>query len=186
MSLVIPRLELRPGNIVCLHIPHGSYNEANVLEEELFQLAIREGKTAAFCRPAKGRRGILEWLRRQRTQEWLGRAADISLEQSGRMIADFGVHVADVLLANAGTVRCLLGIAATLVRKPAVLEYSTVGLDPRGRMAVHQYAASKGSELCLVHLSYPTIFGDGTPAPRVCPANAQCVTLTEASGRENG
>jgi hypothetical protein len=99
------------------------------------------------------------------------------------MIAEFRIPAADTLSVNAGTPRCL-GMTAVLVRKPAGDVYSTAGLDPRGRLAVHQYAACNGRELCLVHMSVPTLFGDDSPALRHCPANAECITLTEDSDRQ--
>jgi hypothetical protein len=101
------------------------------------------------------------------------------------MIADFDIPVADILSHNAGTPRLLLGIAATLARMPDVLGYSVSGLDPSGEIAVHNFALSKSNNYCLVHLSLPRFFGDGSPAPRSCPAKAQCVPLTEDSSRND-
>jgi hypothetical protein len=177
MTLTLPRLDLTSGKVFCLHVPHGLHDEGQALEETLLQLAQREGKSAVAGRPATLRQGIFELFRRQTSQQWLADASGIPLEESKRMIADFGVPVAEDLSANAATPRCLLGIAAVVARQRDVLIYRADGLDPRGRIAVHQYAASQGRELCLVQLSSPTVFGDGSPAPRHCPPNAHCITL---------
>src|SRR5262249_27700631 len=139
MALAIPRLELTPSRIICLHIPHGFHGEWHALQQELLQLARRAGKTTVFCKPATVRPGVREFFRKQRATEWLSRAAGISPEESARVIAEFGVPVAYILSANAGTPRCLLGIAASLIHRPAVLVYSCAGLDPSGCKAVHRF-----------------------------------------------
>src|SRR5690242_15912541 len=105
MTLAIPRPEFGPGRIICLHIPFGFHDDLPFLEEQLLQLTEREGKRAAFCRPATTCCQGLEVLVGQTSREWLTDAAGISVGESDRMIADFGVPVADALSANAGTPR---------------------------------------------------------------------------------
>jgi hypothetical protein len=179
MTLASPRLDLTPGKIICLHLPHGFSGDYQPLENALLQIARRENKSAIVSRPAIHHGGILESLWPQKSHQWLAKAAGISLEESKTMIAEFGVPVAENLSWNAANPRCLLGIAAVIVRRPDVLIYRTDGLDPRGMIAAHRYAASHGGALCLVHLSSPIVFGNGPPAPRHCPPHANCVVLSE-------
>jgi hypothetical protein len=180
MTLVVPQLDMSPGRIICLHVPHGFHNEVPALEQEVVQLAKRFDKSVALCRPAEIRRGIREYFRQQRSRVWLAQSAGISEEEAARIIANFGVRVGDILSANAATPRCLLGIAATLCRKPQVIVYSTSGLDPSGCIAVHRFVELNRSDSCAIHLSLPALFGNGSPAPRLCPDNAQCAALTPA------
>ena len=175
MKLEMPLLDLAPGRILCLHVPDGFQDAGEALERELLKLASRQRKTAAISRPAEVGARCSKFSLKQRSAEWLAHAGGISEEESGQIIADFGVRVADQLAYNAGTPRCLLAIAATLIRKPEVVAYSTQALDGEGCWMVHRFIASKCNHLCVVHLSYPTVFGDGSPHPRQCPAGAQCV-----------
>lgn len=187
MPLAIPPLELSPGRLVCLHIPHGFHAEVSAVEQEILKVARREEKSAAICRPARTRHGFREYFRRQRTVEWLSRVAGISEREAAEMIAGFDVHVDDVLSANAGTPRCLLGIAAALCQRPEVIIYSTCGLDPSGRSAVHRFVAFHCGALCAVHLSSPTVFGNSLPAPRECDERWRCIALTpESTGVDDG
>ena len=172
MLLTIPQLELWPGRIICLHIPHGFHEEFSALEQEVLR---------AVCCPARNRRGCREYFRRQRTAEWLSQAAGIMEQEAAELIASFDVRVADILSANALTPRCLLGIAAALCKRPEVVIYSTCGLDPSGRLAVHRFVALNSGALCAVHLSSPTVFGNGSPAPRICPDKSRCITLAADS-----
>ena len=181
MSLTIPQLELSPGRIICLHIPHGFHEEFSALEQEVLRAAWREDKSTAVCCPARNRRGCREYFRRQRTAEWLSQAAGIMEQEAAELIASFDVRVADILSANALTPRCLLGIAAALCKRPEVVIYSTCGLDPSGRLAVHRFVSLNSGALCAVHLSSPTVFGNGSPAPRICPDKSRCITLAADS-----
>ena len=181
MLLTIPQLELSPGRIICLHIPHGFHEKFSTLEQEVLRAALREDKSTAICRPARNRRGCREYFRRQRTAEWLSQTAGIVEQQAAELIASFDVRVADILSANAGTPRCLLGIASALCNRPEVVIYSTCGLDPSGRLAVHRFVALNSGALCAVHLSSPTVFGNGSPRPRICPDKSRCITLAADS-----
>ncbi|MFN0019831.1 MAG: hypothetical protein ACKVP0_16360 [Pirellulaceae bacterium] len=175
MTLTLPQLALIQGRIICLHVPDGLHDDGQALIEALVEFVQSDGKSVGVGGLATPRQGVLELFGRQTSQQWLADAAGISLEDAQKLISGFGVPVDEDLSANAATPRCLLGIAATIVSKPDVLIYRTDGLDPRGRIAVHQYAAAKTRELCLVHLSSPTVFGDGSAAPRHCPPNADCI-----------
>ena len=97
--------------------------------------------------------------------------------EAKEIIAGLGVWVAEKVVANAGTPRTLLGIAATLLSQPEILIYSDGALDPEGCRTVHRFISSKCSHLCIVHVSYPSVYGDGTPHPRYCPPNALCIEL---------
>ena len=203
MSLSVPALDLSPGRILCLHVPHGFHAAADALEQDLLHLTRRQGQTAILCRPAgfESRFGDPAWMRvagwfsrltrghprrrglnSQASTEWLSRTAGISKEESARIISGLGERVADKVDYNAGTPRCLLGIAAALVRKPELVIYSTVALDPQGCWKVHGCVAAKCSHLYVIHISYPSGYGDGTPYPRDCPPGAQCITLAAVAG----
>jgi hypothetical protein len=175
MKFALPSLELAPGSIICLHIPHGCDNVDGVLEDELLQLARRQGKEAVISQPAGFESG--ESSTDQSSVDWLSHAAGISEDQSSHVIAGLGIRVADRLAYNAGTPRCLMGLAATLAREPDVIAYSTAGLDAEGCRTVHRFIESRCGQLCAVHISYPTVFGDGSPHPRLCPPRGHCVEL---------
>lgn len=179
MKFALSSLELVPGSIICPHIPHGCENIAGVLENELLQLVSRAGKTAFISQPAGFENG--ESSADQSSVGWLSHAAGVSEDQSRHLIAHLGIRVADRLAYNAGTPRCLMGLAATLVRKPDVIAYSTAGLDAEGCRKVHSFIESRCGQLCAVHISYPTMFGDGTPHPRLCPPRGHCIDLAGGS-----
>jgi hypothetical protein len=199
MRLKLPTLEFSPGRIMCLHIPHGFNTAGDVFQQELLHLAHRQAKTAVLCQPAgfESRVARSGWVRRatgwfsritnrqptrrglvaQTSTDWLSHAAGVSNEESVRIISELGERVAEELDFNAGTPRCLLGIAAALVQKPEVIIYSTIALDLQGCWKVHEYVVAKCTPLCAIHISHPGQHGDGTPHPRVCPSGAQCITL---------
>ncbi|WP_149108534.1 hypothetical protein [Limnoglobus roseus] len=176
-AIAVPELDFSPGQVLCLHIPHGFHLQEAAIEQGILRASQHANKSVLICRPATGRRGLREFIRRQRTVEWLARAGDISKADAAQVIDEFGVTVREIMCHNAGTPRCFLGIAAAICRKPDVLLYSSAGLDPLGRVAVHHYVAANGQNLCAVHLSGASAFGDGTPAPRVCPPRARCIEL---------
>jgi len=183
MKLVMPQLDLAPGKFICLHIPHGLDGDVEALERDLPQLASRQGRKAAISKPAEIWPAGVEFFLKQRSTEWLAHTAGISEDESGQVIAGLGVRVAEKLANNAGTPRCLLGIAAKLISKPEVVVYSDAGLDVEGCRTVHRFVAAKCSHVCFVHVSYPAVFGDGSPHPRICPPGVQCVAPAfEGSG----
>jgi hypothetical protein len=199
MKLELPTLDLSPGRILCLHIPRQFHAAGDTLEQDLLDFARRQGKAAIRCQPAGFESRFLGpawmmtgigWFSRliwrypmrrrpgsQTSMEWLSRAAGISEEESGQIISGLCERVADKLDWNAGTPRCLLGIAAALAHQPDMVIYSAVGLDAQGCRKVHGYVAAKCSQLCVLHVSYPSEYGDGSPHPRDCPPGAGCITL---------
>lgn len=181
MKLALPWwLELEGGNIFCLHIPHGCHEGVETLEDELLELASLQGKVAVVSRPAgfeKKRGG--EFFKNESSVDWLSAAAGISKQESHELISALGVRIAERLANNAGTPRCLLGLAAALAVNPDVIAYSTEALDQEGCRDVHEFVESRCGRLCAIHISYPSQYGDGSPHPRLCPAGAQCVELDE-------
>ncbi len=176
MKLTVPQIELARGMTICLHIPHGCEDVDEVVENALLQLAGRQGKKVALSRPAEISRGD-EISPTESSVGWLSRVTGNSQEESEEIVAGLGVRVADVLANNAGTPRALLGIAAALVQEPEVLIYSAKALDAEGCWRVHQFVRSGCRHLCVVHVSYPHVFGDGSPHPRDCPQGARCFAL---------
>lgn len=181
MNLVLPPVELSLGTITCLHIPHGLHNAGQAVEHQLFQLAARSGKAISIARPAGIEAGPEGVSVTETSTGWLSRVAGISERAAMQIITDLGVKVAERVAYNAGTPRALLGISAALVREPKVLLYSTEALDVEGCRAVHRFVASRCSSRCVVHISYPSVFGDGTLHPRMCPPGAECVELVGES-----
>ena len=177
MNLTLPPLDLDAGTIICLHIPHGFEEAAESLERSLLEVARQKRKSAEISRPAELARGVKRLFQNQTSASWLARAAGISSEESGRIIADLGVIVGKDLAHTAGTPCCLLGLAATMTRKPQVVAYSTTALDVEGCRTVHRFVASKFAQMCSVHISYPSVYGDGSPHPRQCPPAARCIEL---------
>src|ERR1043165_4560637 len=116
----MPLLELTPGQIICLHIPHGSHDVAEGLERELLQLAGNQDKTAAVSRPAEASAPESQDSLVLTSAQWLARTAGISEEEGKQIIEELREPVARELAYNAGTPRCLLGLAATLIRRPGV------------------------------------------------------------------
>jgi hypothetical protein len=178
MTFVIPPLGLAPGRIICLQIPRGFHEAGEAIEGDLQQFARRQSKEASIAQPAGFGPGIGET---KTCRSWLSRVGGISELEAGKIIAGLGIRVPDEVVYNAGTSRSLLGIAATLIREPEVLIYSVRVLDVEGCRTVHRFVASRCGCLCVVHVSYPSVFGDGTPHPRDCPPNAECVELIENS-----
>ncbi len=180
MKLTVPQIELARGMTICLHIPHGCEDVDEVVENELLQLAGRQGKKVALSRPAEISWGD-EISPRESCVGWLSRVTGISQEESKEIVAGLGVRVADALANNAGTPRALLGIAAALAQEPEVLIYSAKALDAEGCWRVHQFVRSECRHLCVIHVSYPHVLGDGSPHPRDCPQGARCFALNTGS-----
>jgi hypothetical protein len=109
----------------------------------------------------------------------------MSEEESKQIIAGLGEKIDDRLNWNPGTPRSLLGIAAPLVQEPDVVVYSTVALDLEGCWKVHRFITSKSRQFCAVHISFPGLYGNGTPHPRECPTGAKCIQLAADSPDAN-
>lgn len=205
MKLAIPTIEFTPGRILCLHIPHGfDITAGDAFERDIMMLALLRGKSAAVCPPAgfetlslQRKLGGLSrlinqhvWRRDPQSQlilEWFSRAAGISGGESAQIIAGLGERVGQKLNSNVGAPRSLLGIAAKLVQEPEVVIYATRALDPDGCQKVHQFVASRCNRVCAVHISYPSIYGDGTSHPRICPPGAECIeVVADSSGSNHG
>ena len=181
MHLVLPPFELSPGTITCLHIPHGFRETGRAIDPQLFQLAARLGKEIFIARPAGFEAGTGGLSVTETSAGWLSRVAGISEQAASQTNATLGVKVAERVAHNAGTPRTVLGISAALLKQPEVLVYSTDALDIEGCRTVHRFVASRCSSLCVVHISYPSVFGDGTPHPRDCPRGAKCVEISESA-----
>jgi hypothetical protein len=180
-----PRIPLSPneltaGTTICVHIPHGSDSSGEHIEMEIQELARQKGKSAAVSRPAGIERVDTRW-REQTCVNWLCRAAGIPREQAVTIIAGLDVRVADKLVFNAGSPRSLLGIAATLLQQPEVFIYSTTALDLDGCRRVHSFVQARCKHLCVVHVSYSSVYGDGSPHHRICPPGGRCVTIIVGS-----
>jgi len=176
------RREVRIGcAFACLHVPHGFRETGQALEHQLFRLAARHGKEISIARPAgfEARTGGLSVT--ETSAGWLSRVTGISEQGASQTIAALGVKVAERVASNAGTPRTVLGISAALLKQPEVLVYSTEALDVEGCRTVHRFVASRCSSLCVVHILYPSVFGDGTPHPRDCPPGAKCVEVTDGA-----
>jgi hypothetical protein len=181
MRLVLPPLELSPGRITCLHIPHGFQEAGEALEHQLFQLAARLDKAISICKPAGFEAGTEGLSVTESSAGWLSRVAGISERAASQTIAAFGVKMAERVACNAGTPRTVLGISAALLKEPEVLVYSTEALDVEGCRTVHRFVTSRCGFLHVVHISYPSVFGDGTPHPRDCPPGAECAEVTKGA-----
>jgi hypothetical protein len=176
VRLATPNLELAPGKILCLHIPDGFHDELERVEKALLQLAARKNRTIGLCRLATP--GFTRTLGlEEKTIQWLSKESGISDEQAKQMLTELGVPVAEKLVYNPGTARVLLGIASMLARKSDVIVYCTDGLDFSGRWSVHRFLARKCAGYCLIHIASPTELGNGSPAPKSCPAGAECIEL---------
>jgi hypothetical protein len=200
MKLVVPTLDLEPGKIHCLHIPHGCHTAGDALEQDLLKLVIDCGKKAALCPPAGIERSpiaqrprwyspLLAWHARWRNRPslptvlWFSRVAGLSENASKEIIDGLDEKIGDRLYWNAGTPRSLLGIAARLVHEPDVVVYSTAGLDLQGCQEVHEFVVSRAGRFCAIHIAFPSVYGDGTPHPRQCPPRATCTELALVSSR---
>jgi hypothetical protein len=175
--LNIPDLDLNPGAVICLHLPRGSLYPVPVVESWLLQQAERESMRAMIARDVEPFRGRAEPPGDQTSVEWLAEAGPISSDEAVAIIRGFRIGVAPRLCQIAANPRRFLGVAVALSRRPDVLIYETAGMDPQGRYRLHEYIVERGSEFCAVHISYPSVYGTGQPAPRRCPATAQCVEL---------
>jgi hypothetical protein len=182
MKIIIPFFELLPGQVTCLHIPHDCTFQDEIVEDQIAKLAISKGITVTISKPAG-------WESKKRlpleltSADWLSSNANISPVESKKIISSLGEklseRVAEKLAWNAGTPRCLLGIAATMARNPEILAYSTVALDPEGVQSVHKFVVMRCRHICVIHISFGSVYGDGSPHPRICPPGARCVEATE-------
>jgi hypothetical protein len=176
---VIAALDLSPQWVYCLHFPPGGICSNQLVAQEIIEFARHCDKTAVFCDLAATHppRGFGRWFHPRTCAGWLSRTAGVSQEEANELIRGFGKPIPRLLAACAATPRCFLGIAAAIAKRPDVLVYSTSGLDPSGRAAIHEYVGSRGRDLCVIYLSWAAVSGDGAPARRDCPQDAVCVTV---------
>jgi hypothetical protein len=183
MRIVMPSFEFVPGTVICLHIPHGCDLKDGIIEQGITELARHQGKSIAIFKPA-GWESAKQLPLELTSADWLSHIASISVEESKKKIAGLGEklseRIAEKLAWNAGTPRCLLGLVAALTRNPEVLAYSTVALDPEGISSIHKFVATRCRDLSVIHISHPSVYGDGSPHPRNCPSGARCIEMTEA------
>ncbi len=180
MTNTLPRFEVRPGAAVCLHVGNelSIYNEDFVasLESQLRekQLTVSSAiplhfKNTLLSRvldqTASGWLACKCWISKRRAQEIIERINSTSLKP------DFQLRTL------AGTPRALLAIAVAIRSKPQVLLYSTCGLDHVGVLEVHGFVGDCRKDLGLfaVHISTPSVHGDGSPAKKICPPECCCL-----------
>ena len=119
----------------------------NAIFLDRFPLTINQGQTAV---------------------DWLANAAGISHSRATAEIKEFPIPVAKFMNSNARNPIQFLALAAAISKKPDVILYESVGMDPSGIAAIHQYAPSR-YDGCLIHLATRPI-GDN-----LCPDRAECL-----------
>jgi hypothetical protein len=164
---------LTPGEFFCLHVSNA--RAAVSVEKHLRLLGAGQGKQFTHARRMSQHRWPWRWWQPSSCAAWLARRVNVSLPQAQALIEELPVSVPQRLDQCATTHRILLGLAVALANRPDILLYRTSGLDPLGILTVHEYVEKHCQDLCALHLSLPTVHGDGTPAPRICPPGAKCV-----------
>jgi len=180
MQITVPPFEFVPGTIACLHIPQGGFYQDGIIEEQILNRAKSQNKTVAISKPA-GWESATKLPLDLTSVNWLSHAANISAAEATKIISGLAEklseRIAEKLAWNAGTPRCLLGLAATVTHNPEILIYSTQALDQEGIQSVHKFIVTRCRHLCAIHISHPGIDGDGSPHSRNCAIGGRCLDL---------
>jgi len=176
------QLEFKCGEILCFHISHQSSVDWRQLATLLHERFVVDGKSVSIARPASNEYSVFTFWRPMTASEWLRRKLSLARSGSEAIIEELRRHDLksdDPLTVVAGTPKALLGICVATASKPDVLIYSTQALDFEGSHAVHQKISQRAGDYCGIHISTPSIHGDGSPAARICPKPCQCIELPD-------
>lgn len=185
-SLYIPPFQLRAGECVCLHLPD-TLDSPEV--EQLIRIItgkkalpeVRLHGRALWAAPVRNvRHGLVGLFRPMRVEDWLARVAGATPPQARAILRGLAADSRnDRLDQLAGTPRTLLSVEAAWLAGAQVVAFTTAGLDPSGREAVHHTVSSHFPCWSAIHLSFP--FLQNGQRLRECFPGTTCLELGQSS-----
>jgi hypothetical protein len=207
-ALTIPPLELRAGELACLHLP---YLQSQAEQQRLIRSLTRAGReTPAYAQgrivwaePAAAPGGFLPHLfNRQSAVAWLCRAGGVSRREARAISERIGIRQTVQVEQLPPTSRNLLAVEAAWARRAEVLIFTTAGCDFAGIRATFDAVRARRERSTAIHLSYPYVvaspgeefrpvgplldaFAARDPdfpfvqVERCCPREARCFELSD-------
>ena len=168
MPITLNDVDFSPGLFWCLHVEDYGRLDRLILElTRRFDADRIAGLIAAAASPRTVRRRL---FRKPTVVDWLCQNSGLSPKEAASVIAGFPIPVAPLLCQNAWNPLTFLGLAAAITKSPAVIVYTTAGMDPSGTASLHEYAQAQLADGCLIHASALA------PTPS-CPTCERCATV---------
>jgi hypothetical protein len=183
--LWVPPFQLRVEDFICLHMPCLSNSKEERLVVELLTGELPDRRISLSGRvlladPPVCPAGFFGLFRRTRVANWLQRKASIPAPEARAIASRLGLHGDDQVCRLPGNPRALLGLEAAYARGAEAIIFSTVGIDFRGRKAVHESVLSRIDQCPAIHLSFQ--YWTQGRLERFCHPRARCIDVTQRPG----
>ncbi len=147
-----PTIEAKRGQGLTLLISDEFFVD-NTFQERIASQLRSDGHIVEIAMPARRSNGFFRLFSPRTTNQWLSKQLKIDLASAQRIISALPIDVHPKLDWNAGTSRTFLGVAVALHTKPDVLIYSSIGMDPRGVIALHDFITSIRQDFFAVYIN---------------------------------
>ncbi|MFC7339693.1 hypothetical protein ACFQY0_21085 [Haloferula chungangensis] len=149
----LPSLDVKRGHAVSLLVAGEFYAEESLLDEIAARLRI-DGWIVGVAKPARRRGGLFRFLSPSSTDRWLSNEVGVDQQSAQEIISELPIDVRPKLEWNAGNPRNFLGVAAALQTSPDVLIYASLGMDPVGVLALHDFVTSRRQDFFAVYVNW--------------------------------
>ena len=149
----LPPLDVKRGHAVSLLVASEFYAEESLLDEIAVRLRL-DGRNVGVAKPAIRRRGLFRSLSPSSSAHWLSNAAGVDPQSAQEIISELPIDVHPKLDWNAGNPRNFLGVAAAIQTAPDVLIYASLGMDPVGVLALHNFITSRRQDFFALYVNW--------------------------------
>jgi len=149
----LPSLDVKRGHAVSLLVASEFYTKESLLEEIAARLRT-DGRVIGVAKPARRRGGLFRFLSPSSTYRWLSSATGVDQQSAREIISELPIDIHPKLEWNAGNPRNFLGVAAALKTAPDVLIYASLGMDPVGVQALHDFITSRRQDFFAVYVNW--------------------------------
>lgn len=174
-SLFFPALEVRAGEVICLHVPPACDEERTMLLD-LFtsgsdtpQLSFH-GSVAQVIRPMPPRGWFGRW-RDNRIESWLIRSAGVEPEKAADLLRRWKIPEGERIGRIQWNPRTWIAFDAALARGAQIIVFDSAGNDPMGIRVIHDLLATCAHRPTVVEISCRE------DQYRICLPGAHCVSL---------
>lgn len=180
--LFLPALEVRAGEVVCLHVPP-AFGEERSLLLDLFASGSDtphlsfHGTVASVTRPMPPRGWFGLW-RDNRIKSWLIRSAGLESEQADSILRRWKTHGGERIGRIQWNPRTWIAFDAALTRGAEILVFDSAGNDPKGIGVIHDFLTTHARRPSIVEVSCHA------DLHRTCFPQARCVVLRAEENEE--
>ncbi len=154
-----PPFSLRRGECITLNLPQEARTDHESIVATLTGSKPVAGlnlcASVVYVESAISSSGWRRWFRDPTPWDWLKENTTLSEDVIQSILIEHEMDRRIPLSSYAGTPRLILGLHAAYARNPAVIVFSTAGLDPRGVQAAHRIVSRHLTECAAIYLAWP-------------------------------